>query len=369
MKALLFANTSWYLYNFRLPLAQALRERGHEVILLSPADEYSPLLIREGFRWVRFDFETRSTNPLRELETTRRLLNVYRREKPDVVHHFTVKCVLYGSLAAHLTGTTQIINSITGLGYIFSGENPGRRLLQIPLEIIYRRLLKGTAVIFQNPDDRALFLRKKMVQVAQAHLIRGSGVDIRRFTPNPEPPGLPVVILPARLLRDKGIIEFVEAARLLKSRGVDARFVLVGEVDPNNPSTITPQQVREWEQKGLVESWGWRTDMEKIYASAHIVCLPSYREGVPKSLLEAAAAGRPIVTTDAPGCREVVRHGENGLLVPPRQVQPLAEALRQLIEDAGARARMGARSRSIAESEFALEKVISATLALYSIAL
>jgi len=369
MKVLLFANTSWYLYNFRLSLAQALRDQGHEVVLVAPRDEYSQRLIQQGFRWVQFDFSTRSINPLREIRTLGRLINLYWLEKPDIVHHFTIKCVLYGSLAAHLSGAKRIINSITGLGYVFSGNNAGRRFLQTSIETMYRWILKNTIVIFENPDDQTFFIQKRIVPVTQSHLIRGAGVNIQRFVPSPEPPGPPRVILPARFLRDKGIIEFVEAARLLKSQGVNARFVLVGKIDANNPSAIAPQELKEWEEEGIIESWGWRTDMEKIYAEAHIVCLPSYREGVPTSLLEAAAAGRPIVTTDAPGCREVVQHGENGLLVPPRQVQPLAQALRQLIEDPQARARMGARSRLIAESEFALEKVISATLALYRIEL
>lgn len=364
MKILLMSNTDWYLYNFRLDLAEALRARGDEVALASPVGEYAPKLQAQGFRWVEITLSRRGMNPLEELAAILRLWALYRREKPDVVNHYTIKCVLYGSLAARLAGVPRIVNSIEGLGIVFSGRN---RLLQILIEWMYRLFLVNTSVIFLNPDDFELFLHKGLVTPESAHLISGSGVDVARFTPGPEPDSaLPVAVFPARLLWEKGVGVFVEAARLLKQRGVLARFALIGEPDPHNPSSISRQDVETWVAEGIVEAWGWRQDMPQVYAESHIVCLPSYyREGVPRSLTEAAASGRAIVTTDAPGCREVVRHGVNGLLVPPRDPVALADAIQTLLENPQLRREMGRRGREIVENEFSSEIVIGKTLEVY----
>ena len=214
MKIILFANTYWYLYNFRLPLAQDLCARGDEVIFLSPPGEYASKLTELGFRWLEFPFSRRGMNPLAELGTILRLWSLYRRENPDLVHHFTIKCVLYGSTAAHLARIPRIINAITGLGYVFNAEN---RILGTIARLFYRLFLKNTQVIFQNPDDLETFTQAKLLRPEQAHLIRSSGVDLSRFTPQPENKNQPpLVILPARLLKDKGVLEFVAAARLLK---------------------------------------------------------------------------------------------------------------------------------------------------------
>ncbi len=196
-------------------------------------------------------------------------------------------------------------------------------------------------------------------------LIRGSGVDIQHFSPQPEPPGIPLVVLPARMLWDKGVGEFVAAARTLQAKGLRARFALVGDSDNENPASVPASQLRAWENEGVIEWWGWKENMDEVYAQAAIVCLPSYREGVPKTLIEAAACGRPIVTSDVPGCREVVRHGENGLLVPARDAGALAEALTDLLQSPNTRSEMGIRSRAIAEKEFSMELVISQTFAFY----
>ncbi len=364
MKIILFANTDWYLYNFRLELAKALHARGDDVIFLSPPGDYAAKLAELGFRWLAFPFSRRGMNPLAELGTIFRLWSLYRREKPDLVHHFTIKCVLYGSSAAHLAGVPHIINAITGLGYVF---NEGNHLLGALARFFYRLVLKNTQVIFQNPDDLEIFTQAKLLQPAQAHLIRSSGVDLSRFHSQTETPSQPpLIILPARLLKEKGVPEFVEAARLLKKRGIAARLALIGEPDPHNPSSVSSDELEDWVAEGVIESWGWQQDMPKIYAESHIVCLPSYyREGVPRSLLEAAASGRAIVTTDAPGCREVVRHGVNGLLVPLRDPQALADAIQTLLENPQLRQEMGLRGREIVEKEFSSEIVIAQTLGVY----
>lgn len=364
MKILLMSNTDWYLYNFRLDLAEALRARGDEVILASPDGEYVPKLQALGFRWVEINLSRRGMNPFEELAATLRFWALYRREKPDIVNHYTIKCVLYGSLAARLAGVPRIVNSIEGLGIVFGGRN---RLLQILIEWMYRLFLVNTTVIFLNPDDFELFQHKRLVAPESAHLIPGSGVDVARFAPGPEPDSaLPVAVFPARLLWEKGVGDFVEAARLLKARGVAARFALVGEPDPHNPSSVSQDDIEGWVAEGIVEAWGWRQDMPRVYAESHIVCLPSYyREGVPRSLLEAAASGRAIVTTDAPGCRDVVRHDVNGLLVPPRDPAALADALQTLLENPDLRREMGQRGREMVEREFSSQLVIEKTLKVY----
>jgi len=364
VKVLLFANTDWYLYNFRLALAEALRARGDEVVLVSPDGTYGPRLEALGFRWLRFPLSRRSLNPLVEFLTILRLLKLYRREKPDLVHQFTVKCVLYGSLACRLLDIHSVVNSMTGLGYVFM-EGSGRRWLRGLIKLLYRLVLWPSWVIFQNPDDQEIFLENHLVDPKRVALIRGSGVDTRRFSPRPEVQGVPLVILPARLLWDKGVGEFVAAARCLRADGLQARFALVGDSDDENPASVPGPQLRAWVRGAVVEWWGWKENMEDVYAQASIVCLPSYREGLPKTLIEAAACGRPIVASDVAGCREVVRAGENGLLVPPRDVPSLARALRLLVGCPDKRQTMGERSRKIALEEFSSRLIISQTLGVY----
>lgn len=359
------ANTDWYLYNFRLALAQALRARGDEVVLVSPEGPYGPRMQAMGIRWLPFPLARRSLNPLTEIRTVARLLGLYRRENPDLVHHFTVKCVLYGSLVSRMVGIRSVVNSVTGLGYVFMDGGGTRRWLRGLIKASYRLLLGHTWVIFQNLDDRAVFLEDHLVDPGCAALIRGSGVDIRQFSPQPQPEGIPLVVLPARMLWDKGVGEFVEAARILRAQGLDARFALVGDSDNENPASVSASQLREWEKEAVIEWWGWMENIKDVYAQAAIVCLPSYREGLPKTLIEAAACGRPIVASDVPGCREVVRQGENGLLVPVRDPAALAKALFDLVKSPLTRSKMGICSRTIAEKEFSMELVISQTLSLY----
>jgi glycosyltransferase involved in cell wall biosynthesis len=369
VKIILFANTDWYLYNFRLSLAKALRDQGHEVILLSPNGGYGDRLTQMGFRWVVFPLSRRGMNPVRELITVGRLARFYRREHPDLVHHFTVKCVLYGSFAAWLANVHAIINSITGLGFIFIEENKlWVIVLRQVVKFLYRILLsdrQNTRVIFQNREDMSLFLQKKLTSKERAYLIPGSGVDTAHYVPSPEPEGVPLVILPGRLLWDKGVGEFVQAAQALRKEGVNARFALVGDSDSANPGGVPPGQLETWRNEGWVEWWGWQEDMLDVLRKAHIVCLPSYREGVPRSLLEAGACGRPVITTDVPGCRDVVRQGENGLLVPAKDVAALTDALRMLIYNIDLRAQLGACGRKIAVEEYSVERVNAETLKVY----
>jgi len=370
MKVLLFANSDWYLYNFQLPLARKLRVRGDQVILVSPGGIYATRLQAQGFRWVNFPLARRGVNPLAETWTVIRLIRLYHREKPDLIHHFTVKCVIYGSLTARLLGMHAVVNSVTGLGYVFTEGKGGRTWLKGLVSLLYRLLLRYTWVVFQNPEDRDLFLQSGLVIPDRTALVRGSGTDTEHFTPRPEAAGDPLAILPARLLWDKGVGEFVAAARILREQGVSAHFALVGDTDDGNLASVSTVQLKQWVEAGVIEWWGWQDNMAQVYSVSHIVCLPTYyREGVPKSLVEAAACGRPLIATDIPGCREVVRDGENGYLVPPRNIIALAAALRKLIESPSLRATMGARSRERVLLEFSTSIILSQILDVYHIVL
>jgi glycosyltransferase involved in cell wall biosynthesis len=365
MKIILFANTDWFHYNFNLDLALSLLRRGDQVTLVSPQGLHAARLQELGLRWIQFPMARRSFNPFQEWITLIRLVRLYHREKPDLVHHFTVKCVLYGSLAARLLGIRPVVNTVTGLGYLFTEGEGGRGGLRRLVKILYHFLLRRTFVIFLNHDDREFFMENDLVDPDRMAFMRGSGVDISHFKPGPEAAGLPVVCLPGRLLWDKGVAEFVQAARLLKGRDVPVRFALVGGVDPGNPSSVPLEQVQAWVDEAVIEWWGWVEEMVGVYARSHIVCLPSYREGLPKTLVEAAACGRAIIASDVPGCREVVRHGENGLLVPVKDPHALAEAITLLVKDPALRLEMGARGRQMAVRDFSADQIISQTQAVY----
>jgi glycosyltransferase involved in cell wall biosynthesis len=367
MKIVLFANTDWYLYNYRLPLARLLRERGAEVTLLSPSGEYVRKLQAEGFRWVGIAMSRGGMNPISELRTLLRVRSSYRAERPDLVHHFTPKCILYGSLAARWTKIGAVVNSVTGLGYLFSESGWRGRLRRRLASEFYRLALRRTQVIFQNPEDLSLFLASDIVSLGAAQLIPSSGVDLDRFAGLPEPDGVPVVMLAARMLWEKGVGDFVEASRQARAADNRTRFVLVGDTDAGNPSAVPADQLSKWQQEGLVEWWGWHDDMPAVLAQANVVCLPTYyREGVPRVLVEAAACGRALVASDIAGCREIVRQGHNGLLVPPRDPALLAEAIRTLLGDAALRHSMGANGRRLVQEQFSVQRVNESTLKAYA---
>ena len=260
-----------------------------------------------------------------------------------------------------------MVNALAGVGYIFTSHQVRARILRPAVERAFRSLLNAgeSCLILQNRDDRAMLVEKGVVDERRIRLIRGSGVDTDEFFPQPEPRGVPVVMLASRMLWDKGVGEFVAAAKELRSRGLAARFVLVGDADIQNPMTVRKDQLQAWHGAGLLEWWQWRNDMPAVLSQAHIICLLSYREGLPKVLLEAASCSRAIVTADVPGCREIVRQRENGLLVPVRSTAEPADALELLIERPQLRQEMGARGREIVLQEFTVDRVVSETVALY----
>ena len=368
MRIILFANTDWYLYNFRLPLAERLRERGDEVILVSPPGPYGIKLRSLGFTWHEFDFARKGTNPFAELQTLNRLIALYKTIAPDLVHHFTIKCVLYGGMAARRLDIPNV-SAVTGMGHVFTTHTIKNFILRPFISAAYRYALKRSQVIFQNPDDQEAFLSLKLVAGRQAHLIRGSGVNITRFSPTMSRPvtGLNILFV-GRLLREKGVAEFVEAASIVRALHPDVHFQIAGEVDAGNPSSFEDSQIQSWASQGNVVFLGQCLEMPVLLGSSAICVLPSYREGTPRSLLEAAACALPLVATDVPGCREICRDGVNGILIPPRDANALAAAIIRLLDDAALRKAMGARSREIAVAEFAEDSVIAKTLQVYAAA-
>ncbi|HLB14249.1 MAG TPA: glycosyltransferase family 4 protein [Burkholderiales bacterium] len=366
-RLLYLVTEDWYFCSHRLPLAAAAREAGFDVSVATRVREHADEIRRAGVEPIPIGLSRRSVNPFRELRSLTEIVRTYRAVRPDIVHHVALKPVVYGSLAARLAGVPAVVNALAGLGYLFSSQDRRARLARPAVEAVFRTLLdrSNSRLIVQNPDDLRFLVSEGVVDARRATLIRGSGVDTARFVPAPEPQGVPLVVLPARMLRDKGVFEFVAAAAQLKKDGVAARFALVGDPDPDNPASIPAATLQRWSDGGAVEWWGWRDDMVEVFHQSHVVCLPSYREGLPKALIDAAACGRAIVTCDVPGCREVVREGENGLLVPPRDSAALAAALGRLLGDAKLRQAMGIRGRARAVAEFSVERVIEQTLGLY----
>ena len=355
MKIAFTAHWDWVLYHFRLTLAERLRARGADVQFICPQGDYVHGLQEAGFRWLGWTVERRITNPLREMAAVVRLARLYRRERFAAVHHFTIKPVLYGSLAASMAGVPTTINTFSGLGFLFSASRKAAALRLLVLPVLRRMLHRASAhTIFQNPDDRDCFLRSDLVAPSRALLIPGSGVDTQRYSPANAGVGddAPVVLMASRFLWDKGVGEFIEAARLLREHGVRARFWLAGRLDDGNPACVPPGTVEAWRREAVVQVLGHRDDMPTLLRQAAVAVLPSYREGVPRFLLEAAATGLPLVATDVEGCRMVVKPGRNGTLVRPKDPRALADAIEILLVDPALRTRMGQVSRQLAVEEF-----------------
>lgn len=362
-KLLFFVTEDWYFVSHRLTLAMAAKAAGYDVAILTRVRAHGEVIKAAGLRLIPFEIARTGRNPFQEAWTLLRLIRIYRRERPQLLHHVALKPVLYGTIAARFAGQPAVVNALAGMGWLFSSRSPAglRNAVRLALSGV---LQKGLTLV-QNPDDARLLIAAG-VPAARIRRIAGAGVDLNLFRPQEEQAGEPKVIFPARLLWEKGVGEFVSAARILRTRGVALRFVLAGEPDEANPSAVNREQLRAWVSEGVIEHAGWVQDMAGLLTRSHLVCLPSYYgEGIPKSLIEAAAAGRAIVTTDMPGCREVVRNGGNGYLVPPRDAEALANALGRLATNPGLRRRMGAEGRRRAEATFGLDDIIRQTLIVY----
>ena len=370
MKIILFANTDWYLYNFRRSLAERLREEGWEVVLVSPPGDYGAKLLELGFRWLPMPFAVRSANPFNELALIYKLFKLYRQERPDLVHHFTIKCVLYGSIAAKLAGGIRIVNAVTGLGHVFTDPGLKARLVRPLVRVLYRLALSGdkVRVIYQNEDDRDSFVNWGLVDRERTRLIRGSGVDVEKFAGRgPRDAGQEKlkILFASRLLREKGLFELVEAFQTVRALHPVAELLIAGDLYPQNPSSLTAADVAALKKTAGVTFLGHVDEMQAVLADSDIVVLPSYREGTPRILIEAAAMEKPIVATDIAGCRGLVIDGESGFLVPEKSVKPLAEAMERLAADSELRKRMGAAGRQIVLAEFDERIVIEKTLEVY----
>lgn len=368
---LLVVTEDWYFLSHRLALAQAARARGWRVIVATGRGERSAEIRAAGFEHRLLPLTRAGLSLRRELVAVVALWRCLRELEPDVVHLVAAKPIVYGNLAAAWAKSGAVLSAVAGLGYVYAGTDARRRLLRAVYEQAFRRLVRpsrSARVLVQNDDDLALLVRRSMARPEQITKVVGVGVDLERFRPSPEPPEHPLVILcHTRMLRDKGIVELVQASRLLRQRGDLPPFVvrLVGDPDAANPSSLAPRELEHWAREGEVEWLGQRRDIPTQLERCHVACLLSYQEGAPLSLIEAAAAGRPIVTTDVPGCREIVRDGDNGFLVPARDPAAAARALAALLVDPALRARMGRSARERAERELGLHAVNARVLELY----
>ena len=368
MKKLLFVvNVDWFFLSHRLPIALAAQKVGFEVHIATGITDKLGVLQAHGLKVHALGLVRSGVGLLNAVQTALDLRRIIKEVMPDVVHLVTIKPVLLGGLVARWTRVPALVSAVSGLGYVFTAHGLKARLRQGLVGRVYAWALGhgNQAVIFQNPDDRDTLMAATGLPHSKVEMIRGSGVDLAQYTAAPEPAGVPVVLFPARLLADKGVFEFVAAARLLRAKRLAARFVLVGLVDTANPTSVTQAQLDEWLTEGVVEHWGYRSDMPQVLASATVVALPSYREGMPKALLEAAACGRAVVTTDVPGCRDAIEPGVTGLLVPVRAVKDLAQTIEQLLNQPEQRKAMGLAGRRLAEQEFDVHAVVDKHLTIY----
>jgi len=366
---LLFLITEdWYFWSHRLSIARSARDAGFNVIIATRGHRHKERIVKEGFKLFPLKLERRSRNIFKELFSALQIIKIYREIRPTIVYHVALKPILYGSLAAWLCGIPAVVNVFAGLGLIFVGQGQKASFFKRILALAYRITfsLKNTIGVFQNPENLEMFVDMGIIKTEKAVLIRGSGVDTSHFIHLPETSGIPTIVLASRMLYEKGVSEFVNAARQLRRNGMNCRALLVGKPDSENPTSIPEEILRSWHSEGIVEWLKYREDMPEILSKSHIVVLPTtYGEGVPKILIEAASCGRAIVATDVPGCREIVRNNENGFLVPPKDLKSLTASLKILIKDPNLRAKMGARGREIVEAEFSEKIVVKQTMEVY----
>ncbi len=365
---LYLVSEDWFFWSHRLAVARGARDAGWRVVVACRVDQHGDRVRAEGFQLVSLAMQRGSLSPFAMFADLVRIVRVYRRERPDLVHHVAVKLCLIGTVAAVLAGVPRVVNAFTGLGYLFIADTAKARLLRRLTLSLLRPLLHLERVhtVVQNGDDLAMLRDRRLAPMTRVALIRGAGVDVARFRPGRPAAGPPWVVLVCRMLVDKGVHELVAAARRLRAEGRAVRVILVGPTDPENPKSLSDAELAAWDAEGVVECWGQRADVPEIWAEASIGVLPSYREGMPKSLLEAGACGLPLVTTDVPGCRELVRHGVDGLLVPPHDPEALADAIAGLLDDPERRAALGASIRARIVAEFSEAVIVGQTTDLYA---
>lgn len=366
-KILYLVTEDWYFCSHRLPMARAARDAGFEVVVATRLNNHQSLIEKEGFRAIPLGLNRKGMNPFKELAAIGELIDIYKTERPDIVHHVAMKPVLYGTLAAVKAGVPRIINALAGFGFVFVSNSAKALLLRPFIKIALKASLKrpGAVLILQNEEAREFALKNHLIDEQGIIMIRGSGVDTKIFYPEVEPDGVITGTIVGRMLWSKGIGEAIEAVKILRNRSVPFRLQLVGDPDPANPDSIPECTLTAWKSEGLADWQGRRDDIPKVWAESHMAILPSWGEGLPKSLLEAASCARPMIATDTSGCRELVTHGEDGLLVPLKNPRALADAIQTLCEETTERLKMGARARQTVLEYFSDEIIAGQTEALY----
>ena len=367
MKKVLFVvNSSTFFVSHRLPIAQQLIEKGYEVHLAS-SGETLPIFDEMGLTFHKIEFSRKGTNPLSELRLIWQLFKLFTSLQPDIVHMITIKPYLYGGIAATMAKVPAVVSAVSGLGVVFITTGFKAKFLRALLFPLYKLAFshKNQIVIFQNNGDANLLVNWLDIHPSKVRLIRGSGVDLNAYQYSVEPIGKPIVIFVARLLGDKGIREFIDASQIIHSKGIEVDFWVVGDLDGGNPASITKAEMASWKELPNVKVSGFQKNIADLYSKSNIACLPSYREGLPKSLIEAAACGRVVITTDVPGCRDAIEPDKTGILVPIKNAKAIADAIEYLIENPDERIRMGAAGRAFSEKEFGIKKIVAEHLELY----
>ncbi|EGQ8004213.1 glycosyltransferase family 4 protein [Vibrio parahaemolyticus] len=371
MKFLFVVNSSCFFKSHFLHLALAVKSKGHDIYIAAGDDKQRKYFESLGFGFDLLPMSRSGKNIFSELVTLNAIRKIFSKYRPDYVHAFTIKPVLYGGVVNKVLlnfRPKKMVFSVTGLGSASMSDNIGGKLLWKILKLVYKFIFsaKNTSVIFENSDDQNLFLRFNVVK-ENSYIVNGAGVDVNEFSPSSDKPNPVKVILVARLLKDKGVREFIDAGCILNEKKVPVELLLVGATDLDNPSSMTDDEIDLASTSGNVQVLGFKTDVAECYRNANIACLPSYREGLPKSLIEAASCGLPIITTDVPGCRQMVHGGENGILVPVKDSVSLAQAIETLVNNADMRINMGIRSREIAEHKYSKETIISSFFCIYDL--
>ena len=345
-------------------------QSGAEVVVLAPFDEVVDDISKLGIRCIDVKMSRQGLNPLVEILTVYRLIRTLRKERPDIVFNFSIKPVIYGGIAAYAIKSCHIFSMITGLGHLFVQQTRKYRALQAILIPLYRIAIKrNKGVFFHNPDDKQLFIQHKIIPSDKGYVINGSGINLEHYRPEPDKIEPKTFLLISRLLWSKGIKEYVEAARVLKSKYPDIEFQLLGPLD-DNPASVKKSEIEEWKREGVIRYLGSTNDVRPYLHRASVFVLPTwYREGRPRAILEAMSCGKPIITTDTPGCRQTVDHGENGLLVRTRDVEALAAAMEEFLVNDELVIKMGRRSRQLAEEKYSVSKVIDSILSVMTQAL
>ena len=367
-KVLMWVNDPAFFLSHRLPIALKAKASGYQVHIVTGEGLAIKQIKQYGFTHHQVPLSRGTVSLIKDVKTLYFIFLLYLKIKPDLVHHVTVKPVLYGGIAARLCRVPAVVSAISGLGTVYIGNSRKNKLLRLIVGILYRFSLSHnhSKVIVQNKDDKEVLEKLHAITDDDVVLIPGSGVDLNVFKPIPEPEDQFVVLMASRLLKDKGVYEYREAAKILKQRGHDVTCLLAGNLDPGNPTSLSEKELNVWRQEGAVQLVGFKENMQELIAHSSLVVLPSYREGLPKILIEAAACGRAIVTTEVSGCRDAIIPDVTGVLVPPRDAQALADAIEKLIINNSLRKNMGKAGRQLAEKQFSIEQVVDVHLFIYT---